>query len=191
MSTPQASTELPAAIDDLVQVGVAAGLPEHDVRAEGRRLGAGVLETSRPGGVHEQWRAVMGGTVQDFFDDASRGRRFATGPTALLSALLADHPAQAPAYARALAEVAAAAAGIPGAPRESIGRATMTGATQLRAAGLETHVPGLTPPVQVPSGEGGGSGGVPSDVLWRGPGDGSSLDLGPQPSTPAPRRARR
>ena len=176
---------LPDAVADLARVGEAAGLSGDEARQEGRRLAAGVLETSRPGGVHRQWQEVMGGSVQDFFDDASRGRRFATGPTALLSALLLDRPADAPAYAKALAEVATAAAAIPGAPQESIGRATMTGATQLRAAGVASNVPGLTPPVSVPSP-------APSTPSTRrgadpgAPGGGSSLDLGPQVSTPLP-----
>ena len=172
---------LPDAVADLARVGEAAGLSADEARREGRRLAAGVLETSRPGGVHRQWQEVMGGSVQDFFDDASRGRRFATGPTALLSELLLDRPADAPAYAKALAEVATAAAAIPGAPQESIGRATMTGATQLRAAGVASTVPGLTPPVSVPS---------PAPARGADPGartgSGSSLDLGPQVSTPSP-----
>ncbi|WP_306304836.1 hypothetical protein [Piscicoccus intestinalis] len=174
---------LPDAVADLARVGEAAGLSGDEARREGRRLAAGVLETSRPGGVHRQWQEVMGGSVQDFFDDASRGRRFATGPTALLSELLLDRPADAPAYAKALAEVATAAAAIPGAPQESIGRATMTGATQLRAAGVASNVPGLTPPVSVPSPAPGTRRGADPGART---GSGSSLDLGPQVSTPPP-----
>lgn len=174
---------LPDAVADLARVGEAAGLSGDEARREGRRLAAGVLETSRPGGVHRQWQEVMGGSVQDFFDDASRGRRFATGPTALLSELLLDRPAEAPAYAKALAEVATAAAAIPGAPQESIGRATMTGATQLRAAGVASNVPGLTPPVSVPSPAPGTRRGADPGART---GSGSSLDLGPQVSTPPP-----
>ncbi|MDO5712036.1 MAG: ATPase, partial [Micrococcales bacterium] len=101
---------LPEALGALVRVGTAAGLNADDVRDEGLRLAAGILETSAPGGSHQQWQAAMGGSVQDFFDNASRGRRFASGPTGLLANLVLDRPGSAPDYARALAEVATAAA---------------------------------------------------------------------------------
>ena len=182
---PPAHGALSEALVALVGVGAAAGLDAQQVLDEGRRLAAGVVETSAVGGSHRQWQAVMGGTIQDFFDDASRGRRFASGPTGLLSTLLLDRPADAPGYARALAEVATAAATIPGAPREAIGKATMTGATQLRAAGVASDVPGLTPPVTLPTSGPGSTSGSPSGTASGSVG-GSSLDLGPQVSTPAP-----
>ncbi len=172
-TSPPAGAALRDAIEALVSAGADAGLDPAAVRVEGRRLAAGIVETSRPGGSHQQWQAAMGGSVQDFFDDASRGRRFASGPTGLLAGLLLERPSNASAYARALAEVAAVAATIPGAPTESIGKATMTGATQLRAAGLAADVPGLTPPVALPGGA-------------RPRPGGSSLDLGPGVSTPPP-----
>ena len=106
MNSPPANAALPDAIEALVSVGTSAGLDAQQVRDEGRRLAAGVLETSRPGGVHQQWREAMGGSVQDYFDDASRGRRFAAGPTGLLSQLLLDRPTAAASYATALGEVA-------------------------------------------------------------------------------------
>lgn len=127
---------LPGSLDALAAVGVGAGLDESAVRDEGRRLAAAVLETARPSNVHVGWRETMGGSIHDFFDDASRGRRFASGPTPLLAALAAESPQHAGAYAAALTEVAAAACTVAGAGPESVGRAQLSGQVQLQAAGL-------------------------------------------------------
>ncbi|WP_052466443.1 AAA family ATPase [Mobilicoccus massiliensis] len=133
---------LPVALDALVRVGTAAGLDADSVREEGRRLAAGVVGTSAPSQVHLGWREVMGGSTQDFFDAASRGRRFASGPTPLLAGLAADAPDQARAYAAALVDVATAACTVPGASREAVGKATTTGQAQLAAVGVRaTNAP--------------------------------------------------
>ncbi|GAB49869.1 AAA family ATPase [Mobilicoccus pelagius] len=136
MTTP--SQPLPAALEALVRIGVAAGLEESAVRAEGVRLAAGVVNTSGPSQVHVGWREVMGGTTQEFFLAASQGRRFASGPTPLLSYLLAESPEQACGYADALVEVATAACTVPGADAAAAGRATTAGQSQLAAVGGAT-----------------------------------------------------
>ncbi|WP_226343804.1 AAA family ATPase [Agilicoccus flavus] len=170
MSRPTASFDLPAAIDRLAGVAAAAGLDEAGARTEGRRLAAGVIETSRPGGVHGAWREVMGGTVHEFFEDASRGRRYASGPTPLLAALAADRHPESGAYARALADVATAAATIPGVTSEAIGKATLAGAAQLHAAGGHAGTGRAPAPSSAPS-----SAPLPRTP----PGASAGLDLGP------------
>ncbi|WP_168582554.1 AAA family ATPase [Gephyromycinifex aptenodytis] len=176
MSTDKPTgASLPAALNALVAVGVAAGLDESAVRDEGRKLAASVLETARPSGVHVGWREVMGGSVQDFFDDASRGRRFASGPTPLLAILTAQNPHHAGAYAAALTEVATAACTIAGAGPEAVGKAHLSAQAQLQTAGVHTGgdaTAGLLPPQPL----------SPTQPA----GDGSSLDLQPSPSFPTP-----
>lgn len=177
-------SSLPAALEALVAVGTDAGLDSASVRDEGRRLAAGVLETARPSTVHLGWRAVMGGSVQDFFDDASRGRRFASGPTPLLAELVAESSSAASAYAAALSEVASAACTVEGAGHEAVGKAHTMGAAQVSAGGR--HVGGRTGSVAPPA---------PFDPFAGGtaPATGrSALDLTPgeQPQSRAPLTAK-
>lgn len=136
---------LPASLDALVEVGARAGLDADAVREEGLRLAAGVVGTSGPSTVHVGWREVMGGTTQDYFDAVSRGRRFASGPTPLLSVLAAETPSAAREYAAALLDVATSACTIPGADSGAVGRATTAGHAQLAAAGgVSTSTPSST-----------------------------------------------
>ena len=79
-------------------------------RAEGEAIAATVSEAAT--GAYLDWSAQTGGdrSAEEFFDAASRGRRFRSGPTPSVAALaLARHP-EALAYATALSEVCTAAA---------------------------------------------------------------------------------
>ena len=97
---------LDQALDALVAVAESAGVQAETARDEGRALAAAVAE-SAPGAPASWATAVGGGTTQDFFDAASRGRRWRGAPTSPLSGLVAQgSPLSAP-YAGAMAEVTA------------------------------------------------------------------------------------
>src|SRR4051812_31216432 len=107
---PADSSPLAAALAALGDVAVGAGIDPDVARAEGEALAATVSEAAT--GAYLDWSAQTGGarSAEDFFDAASRGRRFRSGPTPSVAALaLARHPA-AVAYATALSEVCTAAA---------------------------------------------------------------------------------
>jgi len=89
----------------------------------------------------DDWVRVAGTNLstQDFFDAASRGRRWRDSPTATLSALAAGSSPHAQEYARLLAEVASAACQLGEPTMRVIGNASVAAAAQLRA------VPGSMP----------------------------------------------
>ncbi len=87
-----------------------------------------------------------------FFDAASRGRRWRSGPTEHLSHLVAARSSLAAEYAEALTEVAAAAVMLGTAPRWVIDNATAASAAHLAAA-RSAGRPG--DPLTVPSRGGG------------------------------------
>jgi len=130
-----AEVVLGEAVDRLVAVGRAAGLDEAATREEAELLAAAVAESSP--GAPAQWSAAFGRrgqAAEAFFEAASAGRRWRTGPTDQLGALVAAHHRQAAAYGAALADVAQAAAGL-GSPGPHVtNRAGLTAAVQ-RAAG--------------------------------------------------------
>src|SRR5215210_6500443 len=107
-------TSLAAALAALGEAAVAAGIDPDVARAEGEALAATVAEAAT--GAYLDWSAQTsdqaGGdrSAEQFFDAASRGRRFRSGPTPSVAALaLARHP-EAVSYATALSEVCTAAA---------------------------------------------------------------------------------
>ncbi len=129
------SLDLVAALDALSAVALGAGVDESTARSEGKALAAAVLETSRPSTVHESWRALLGGSTADFFAAVSEGRRFAYGPTPVLAQLVEAGSRRALTYADALADVAAAACTVAGAPTSAGGKAvTFAGAQRAAAA---------------------------------------------------------
>lgn len=146
MTTPPAppsgsgdpALDLVAALDALSAAATAAGVDETAARTEGKALAAAVLETSRPSNVHESWRRLMGGTTSDFFESVSEGRRFAYGPTPVLAWLVESGSRQALTYADALADVAAAACTVEGAPT-SAGTKAVTFAGAQRSAAARVH----------------------------------------------------
>ncbi|QTE30832.1 AAA family ATPase [Pengzhenrongella sicca] len=128
---------LAAALAGLVAVGDRAGLAPADVRAEGAAFAAAVAESAPRAAA--DWCAQVGGPelgVQDFFDAASRGRRWRAAPTRLLGELAATRSAHAPEYARALTEVASAACALGEATLRVVGNAAVAAAAQLAAAPL-------------------------------------------------------
>ncbi len=102
-------TTLRTALDQLAAAAQAAGLDERAARTEGLQLAASVAEPAR--GAFKTWGDETGeaGGAQAFFEAASRGRRFRSAPTVLMSALGNGDPRLAAGYADALAAVAGAA----------------------------------------------------------------------------------
>ncbi len=158
MSGPDGATgatpSFEVALGRLVEVGSAAGLAPDDVRTEGAALAATIAEPAT--GAPAAWAAVVGGGVQEFFDAASRGRRWRVSPTPGLLALRASGNAAATPYATALAEVASAACALGGQNLTVIGNASAAAAAQLG-----------TP---APSGAPGGAGSLGSGSNASGPG---------------------
>ncbi len=141
------STTLGEAIDALLVVAQRAGIAPDTARAEALALAAAVGE-SAPRAADDWSAAVPGATVQDFFDAASRGRRWRGAPTAVLTELVAQGSPEKAAYAEALAEVASAACGLGEPTMRVIGNASVAAAAQLQAAGAKQ----LTPQPGTPGG---------------------------------------
>ncbi len=129
--TGQPPVALAAALDALVAVGSTAGLTDADVRAEGAALAAAVAE-SAPGAARD-WAEQLGARPGDFFDAASRGRRWRASPTRMLDDLVAAGSTHAGLYAAALAEVTSAACALGEPTMRVIGNASVAAAAQLAA----------------------------------------------------------
>jgi hypothetical protein len=124
---------LAAALAALAEAAAAAGVDLDVARAEGEALAATVAEPAT--GAYLDWSAQTGGdrSAEDFFDAASRGRRFRSGPTPSVAALaLARHP-EALSYATALSEVCTAAAMLGTPTPRVMGNASTAAAAQLAA----------------------------------------------------------
>ncbi|MEO5608285.1 MAG: AAA family ATPase [Ornithinibacter sp.] len=128
-STPRTPT-LVEAVDVVGRLATHSGGEVAAARAEALDLAAAVAE-SAPRAAEGWGLAVAGATTQDFFDAASRGRRWRGSPTATLSLLAAQGSPHTTAYARALAEVAAAACGLGEPTMRVIGNAAVAAAAQL------------------------------------------------------------
>lgn len=136
MTTTRTLT-LDQALEALAGVAESAGVPAETARYEGSALAAAVAESAT--GAAASWaQAVGGGTTQDFFDAASRGRRWRGAPTATLNSLVAQGSSQRMAYAEALAEVVSAACSLGAPTMRVIGNASVAAAAQLTAAGART-----------------------------------------------------
>ena len=134
MTGPQRVVGLDDALVVLVTVGATAALAAADVRAEGAALAAAVAESAPRAAA--DWCVQVGGAAgplvaQDFFDAATRGRRWRAAPTRLLDQLVVTGSAQAGAYARALAEVTSAACTLGEPTLRVIGNASVAAAAQL------------------------------------------------------------
>ncbi|WP_270889773.1 AAA family ATPase [Pedococcus sp. 5OH_020] len=127
---PATNPGLAAALDGLAAVAAAAGLEPALARQEALSLAAAVAE-SAPRAANDWARACGGASTRDFFDAASRGRRWRESPTDLLSGLAAQGSPQAAAYARALAEVASAACLLGEPTIRVLGNASVAAAAQL------------------------------------------------------------
>ena len=128
-STPPRTIPLAQAVDAVATLATAAGCDAAAARAEALALAAAVAE-SAPGAATD-WAAVDGATTQDFFDAASRGRRWREAPTATLRSLAAERSPQATAYAQALAQVTAAACDLGEPTMRVVGNASVAAAAQL------------------------------------------------------------
>jgi adenylate kinase family enzyme len=145
MTTTRTLT-LDQALKALAGVAESAGVPAEAARGEGCALAAAVAE-SAPGAAADWAVGVGGGTTQDFFDAATRGRRWRAAPTATLSALVARGSSRSVPYAEALAEVVSSACGLGEPTMRVIGNASVAAAAQLRAAGARPPAPStLTTP---------------------------------------------
>jgi len=178
---PSPTLTLDQALDALAEVAESAGVEVVTARAEGVDLAAAVAE-SAPGADVSWAAAVGGGTTQDFFDAASRGRRWRAAPTATLTGLVAQGSSRSVPYAEALAEVVSAACGLGEPTMRVIGNASVAAAAQLNAAGSRYNLsqpaqPDLpTPPSTELSGPG-------RPMTQRGP-DTSSGPAAPQARKP-------
>jgi len=136
---------LDQALETLAAVAQAAGVGAETARGEGSALAAAVAE-SAPGAATDWAKAIGGGTTQDFFDAATRGRRWRAAPTATLGALMAQGSTHSVPYAQALAEVVSAACDLGEPTMRVIGNASVAAAAQLTAAGVRPAPPDGTTP---------------------------------------------
>ena len=122
---------LAEAVDALAALAATAGVDPQVARTEGLALAAAVAESAPRAAT--DWAGAAGDTTstQDFFDAASRGRRWRDSPTAILSSLSAQRSPHASDYAAALAEVASAACELGEPTMRVIGNASVAAAAQL------------------------------------------------------------
>jgi len=122
---------LAEAVDALAALAATAGVDPQVARIEGLALAAAVAESAPRAAT--DWAGAAGDTTstQDFFDAASRGRRWRDSPTAILSSLSAQRSPHASDYAAALAEVASAACELGEPTMRVIGNASVAAAAQL------------------------------------------------------------
>ncbi|MEO6510332.1 MAG: AAA family ATPase [Nocardioides sp.] len=120
----------------LGEAAAAAGVDPDVARAEGEAIAATVAESAT--GAWQDWVAQTGGdrSTEEFFDAASRGRRFRVGPTPSLSALALARSPEALAYSTALSEVCTAAATLGTPTPQVMGNASSAAAAQLSAVRL-------------------------------------------------------
>ena len=131
---------LDQALETLVGVAESAGVQPDTARGEGSALAAAVAE-SAPRAAADWSKAVGGGTTQDFFDAATRGRRWRAAPTTTLGALVSQGSSLSVPYAEALAGVISAACSLGEPTMRVIGNASVAAAAQLTAAGARTATP--------------------------------------------------
>lgn len=143
-------TSLSAAITALLEVAASAGISQDAARAEAESLAATVAEPAT--GAYLDWVRETGGGrgAEDFMAAASRGRRFRGAPTPSMAHLTLVRSQHAPAYAKALADVAMAAVSLGEENARVLGNATTAAAAQLgeatRAAALPDERPTLSRP---------------------------------------------
>ena len=135
MTTPNPdSTALTSTLDAVADAARAAGVDPAAARVEGEQLAATVAESSV--GSFVDWCVATGRAIsaQTFMDAALKGRRFRTSATPLVAQLHNSRSPQAVPYAKALAEVASAAASLGTPTPNSIGAAQAAASAQLNAA---------------------------------------------------------
>ena len=143
MTNPDLATSL----DDLAAAARAAGVNDAAARIEGEQLAAAVSESAV--GSFVDWCVATGRAISasEFMEAALRGRKFRASATPLVAQLHNIRSAHAVPYAKALAEVATAAALLGTPTPQSTGAAQGAASVQLSAAqGLTAGGPGLTAP---------------------------------------------
>ena len=152
-------TTLRSALDQLAAAARAAGFDERAARTEGLQLAASVAEPAR--GAFKAWGDETGetGGAQAFFEAASKGRRYRSGPTVLMSALGSGDPKHAAAYADALGAVAAAAC-LLGEPHPQVA-GSAAAATAAQRSAIYQGSPFKVPPGSTPGAFDGLPGGPP------------------------------
>ncbi|WP_152360679.1 AAA family ATPase [Microlunatus speluncae] len=166
---------LDQALRRLSEIAERAGERSGEARAEGEALAAAVAEASPRAYVDWATRTGRDGLppadrTQAFFDAASRGRKWRSAPTALLSRLVAARSGVATEYAEGLATVTAAACDLGDGGMRVVGNASVAAAAQLAA--VRPKAPPATPPAQpqrpaenVPAAGDGGSTGAVNPIL--------------------------
>ncbi len=146
-STRTPPPDLGTALADLARAAVDAGLPGDEARAEGEALSAAVLETSQQAGaVAQSWCGATGHREPEaFFAAVSRGRRWLSSPTLLLTQLRSERPAEATRYADVLAQVCAAAPTLAPSHPFAAGRAGLAATAQQRPPGTSRPEAGRDP----------------------------------------------
>jgi len=131
---------LSAALEALAAAAATAGVDAATARREGECLAATIAEPAR--GAFVDWSEQTGRarSSEEFMDAASRGRRYRSAPTPAMSSLALDRSPHAPSYAKALADVALAAASLGEDNPRSVGNAATAAAAQLGEA-TPTPVP--------------------------------------------------
>jgi hypothetical protein len=139
------------ALTALEQAARDAGADPEVARREGEALSATVAEPAK--GAFVDWSEETGGTrsAEDFQEAASRGRRYRAGPTPTMGALSLSRSTHAPAYAKALSDVAMAAISLGEENPRVVGNAAMASSAQLGEAppapvppiGVREPVPGV------------------------------------------------
>ena len=139
-------SSLRESVDALVAVGVAAGLSEAAIRREALDFAAAISEAAPRAaadwvGALDAPPADLDGIHREFFDAASRGRKYRVAATTLLTELLATGQAKAKEYAVALTEVASAAASLGEPSIRVTANAAGAAASQLQAANPTGSMP--------------------------------------------------
>jgi hypothetical protein len=125
----------------------ASSEPEANVRHEAAVLSAAVSRNSP--GAAGAWAAAFDRPPSAFDDAVDAGKRLTSEPTPVLVRLLGADPAAATKYARALAELAIAAASLGELTISAIGTATVLGNAQLLAVGTRIPDADLVNPASV------------------------------------------
>ncbi|MDO5499054.1 MAG: AAA family ATPase [Propionibacteriaceae bacterium] len=145
-TTDRPTGSLREVLDRLAVVADAAGLDPELARHEGMALAAAVAESGKQAFV--DWADQVGEepSAERFMMMAQHGRRWRGAPTTALQELVMTRPAQAPAYAKVLADVCTAACALGQANARVAGNAQAAAAAQLSAAALTGSMPPPVPP---------------------------------------------
>jgi|LSQX01.2.fsa_nt_gb adenylate kinase family enzyme len=148
----QPTGSLREVLDRLTVVADAVGLDPAAARTEGLALAAAVAEAGKQAFVDWAEQAGEEPSAERFMTMAQHGRRWRGAPTTLLQELVQTRPAQAPAYAKVLADVCTAACAL-GQPNPRVaGNAQAAAAAQLSAAGpIGAVPPSASTPTDEPS----------------------------------------